>query len=292
MALSATRYREHPPSPALRAHVRVLWELSGPCDDPAPQRMIPDGAMSLWLNFGAPLLWASGAGHHVPSGGTVLLGELRRPFDLSSDGALDVVGVAFLPGAARAFVDAPLRELVDRLVADPPLAPPLATGLARSVLGAEPHQRVPLLQQALASALGAARAPSAPVRRALDLLERDETGLRIATLAETVGLGPRQLERRFADEVGIAPRALASVLRFRRALDAMRAGGADFAAIALRCGYADQPHLIRDFSRFAGTPPARFAASEAPRTRTEWLADPRRPRGDVAFVQDRSAPRS
>ena len=157
--------------------------------------------------------------------------------------------------------------------------------------GAEPPERVPLLQEALASALVAPRAPSAPVRRALDLLERDEGQLRIATLAETIGLGARQLERRFADEVGIGPKALASVLRFRRALAAMRSGDGDFAAIALRCGYVDQPHLVRDFARYAGAPPTRFALSDAPRTRAEWLAQPRRRRADVAFVQDRSGPR-
>jgi AraC-like DNA-binding protein len=224
MALSSTQYREHLPIPALRAHVRVLWELSGPCDDPAPQRMIPDGSISLWINFGAPLAWAPDRGEDVPPGGTLFLGEIRRPFELSSSGALDVVGVSFRAGRARAFVDAPLRELVDRLIADPPLAATLSRDLARSVHGADPEDRIALLQAALARALVAPRAPLGPVRRALDLLERDQGTLRIATLADTVGLSPRQLERRFVEEVGIAPKPLASVLRFRRALDAMVAG--------------------------------------------------------------------
>lgn len=278
MTLSSTQYREHLPVPALRAQVRVLWELSGPCDDPAPQRMIPDGSMSLWINFGAPLAWLRGSGGdlEVLRGGTVLFGEVRRPFELASSGALDLVGVSFSAGGARGFVDAPLRELVDRLVADPPLAGALARDLARSVHGAGPRERIPLLQAALARAVVAPRVPSSPVRRALELLDRDDGTLRVATLADTVGLSPRQLERRFAEEVGIAPKPLASVLRFRRALDAMMAGRPDFAAIAGRCGYVDQSHLVRDFTRFAGAPPTRFVASDAPRTRAEWL---RRPAG-------------
>lgn len=277
MALSRTTYREHLPSPALRAHVRVIWELSGPCDDPAPQRMIPDGAMSLWLNFGAPLAWAPGAGHDVPSGGTLLLGELRRPFEVSSNGALDIVGVSFWAGRARTFVDAPLRELVDRLVADPPLVTALARELRRSVQAADPRERIALLQLALARALAAPRAQSSPVPLALDLMERDEDAPRVASLAETVGLTRRQLERRFAEEVGIAPKSLASVIRFRRALDAIVASDADFSAIALQCGYVDQSHMIRDFTRFAGAPPTRFVANDAPRLRAEWLARTPRP---------------
>jgi AraC-like DNA-binding protein len=279
MTLPSTQYREHLPIPALRAHVRVLWELSGPCDDPAPQRMIPDGSMSLWLNFGAPLAWVPGGGHDVPRGGTLFLGEIRRPFEISSSGALDVVGVSFWAGRARTLVDAPLRELVDRLVADPPLAAKLSRDLARSVHGADPGDRITLLQTALARAIVASRVPSGPVRRALELLERDEGTLRIATLAETVGLSPRQIERRFAEEVGVAPKPLAAVLRFRRALDAMMVGSTDFAAIAGRCGYFDQSHLVRDFTRFAGSPPTRFVATDAPRMRAEWLARARRPAG-------------
>ncbi|AKF11615.1 helix-turn-helix domain-containing protein [Sandaracinus amylolyticus] len=273
MALSSTQYREHLPIPALRGHVRVVWELSGPCDQPLPQRMVPDGAMSWWINFGAPLAWPDGDGS-VPPGGTLFIGEIRRPFALSSSGALDVVGVSFWPGRARTFVDVPPRELVDRLSVDPPLAATLSRQLARSVNDADPGDRVALVQAALARALVAPRAPSGPVRRALELLERGAGTLRIATLADTVGLSPRQLERRFADEVGVAPKALASVLRFRRALDAMTSSRAEFATIARSCGYADQAHLVREFTRFTGSPPTRFLAEDAPRARAEWLRDP------------------
>jgi AraC-like DNA-binding protein len=276
MSLARTTYREHLPRPELRGHVRVIWELSGACDDPAPQRMIPDGAMSLWLNFGAPLAWAPEAGHDVPPGGALLVGELRRPFALASSGALDLVGVSFRPGRAAAFVAAPLRELVDRLVAAPPLAGALPR--ERTVAAAEPLDRVGLLQDALVRALarGEPRPPRGSVQRALELLERDAGAPRIAALAATLGLTPRQLERRFADEVGVSPKAFSSVLRFRRALAAMTVRGPDFSEIALGCGYVDQSHMIRDFTRFAGAPPTRFVADEAPRLRAEWLAPARR----------------
>lgn len=268
MALAATRYREHAPHPALRDHVRMLWELSGPCDDPSPHRLLPDAAMSLWLNFGAPFTSGSRA---VAREGVALLSELRRPLEVASAGALDLVGVNFWPGHVRAFLDAPLSEVVDRLVAEPPIGARLA-----SVVDADPADRIPRLQEALLQALRPSRAPSAPVLHALSLLDRDEPAPDVVTLARTLGLGTRQLERRFRDELGASPKQLASVLRFRRALDALRAPRPDFAAIAHRCGYADQSHFVREFARYTRTPPARFVATDAPRTRSEWLARPRR----------------
>ena len=272
MALSQLRYREHLPSPTLRTHVRAIWELAGACDDPAPQRLLPDGTMSLWVNFGAPL--TSPTGDDVPTGGALLLGELRRPFEVGSRGALDLVGVSFCTGSAGAFFDVPLRELVDRQRTDPPLTTARARARLRSVAAAEPEDRLALVQAALVDALAAPRRARPSIRQALALLGRAVAAPRVTSLAETVGLSPRQLERGFADEVGIAPKALASVLRFRRALAAITRGRAELAAIALDCGYVDQSHMVRDFTRFAGVPPTHFLAREAPRHRPEWLRRP------------------
>lgn len=270
MALSATFYREHAPPSALRAHVRVLWELSGPCDDPAPQRLIPDGSMSLWINLGGAI---TGGLNRIGHCGAALLGEVRRPIEVAALGVLDLVGVTFWPGHARAFLDAQLPEVVNRVVADPPLTLQL-----RGVYAADPKHRIARLQEALLDALRPTRAPSAQVSHALTLLARDDGSPDIASLADALGLSTRQLERRFTDELGASPKQLASVLRFRRALDAMRGGKPDFAAIALQCGYADQAHLVRDFTRYTGAPPGRFVREEAPQTRDEWLARPRHAR--------------
>jgi AraC-like DNA-binding protein len=264
MALAATRYREHAPHPALRAHVRMLWELSGPCDEPSPQKLFPDGTMSLWLNFGGSI---RGGSEHIATGGVALLGEIRRPIEVSSMGALDLVGITFWPGHARVFLDAQLPQLVDRIVADPP-----STLRLRGVHDAEPADRISRLQHALLEAVRPKRAPSEHVMHALSLLGGAAPD--IASLADTMGMSTRQLERRFNDELGASPKQMASLLRFRRALAAMRVSRPDFAAIALQCGYADQAHLVRDFKRHAGAPPGRFVANEAPRTRSEWLAEP------------------
>lgn len=178
MALVTMKYREHAPLPALRAHVRMLWEMSGPCDTaPGPQKLFPDGSMSLWFNFGAPI---SGGTEHIATGGSALLGEIRRPIEVASSGELDLVGVNFWPGHARAFLDAQLPELVNRLVVEPPL-----TIHVRGVHAAEPTDRIDRLQEALLKAVQPKRAPSERVLHGLTLLEGGAPD--IATLAQTLG---------------------------------------------------------------------------------------------------------
>jgi transcriptional regulator GlxA family with amidase domain len=89
--------------------------------------------------------------------------------------------------------------------------------------------------------------------RAIAVIERSAGTLSIDAVARASGLGARQLERRFLEDVGVTPKALARIVRFQRALRGLRAG-APPAAVAAACGFADQPHLAREFRRFAGLP--------------------------------------
>ena len=58
--------------------------------------------------------------------------------------------------------------------------------------------------------------------------------------------------------VGYGPVLLRRVLRFRRVVSRIDAGGAldDLAGLAAEAGYADQAHLTRESSDLAGLPPA------------------------------------
>ncbi len=91
----------------------------------------------------------------------------------------------------------------------------------------------------------------------------------VPEVAGAVGLGERQLRRRFTEAVGYGPKTFARVARFRRALALLR-GGAAPAAAAYDAGYADQAHLTRELRALAGGTPAALrngAASALRRTR-------------------------
>ena len=87
------------------------------------------------------------------------------------------------------------------------------------------------------------RAVQAAVVRLLD------PSLRIEQLAGELGISERQLRRRFRAAVGYGPKTLQRVLRLRRVLARAAASDADtdLAAAAFERGYADQPHLGREY---------------------------------------------
>ncbi len=80
-------------------------------------------------------------------------------------------------------------------------------------------------------------------------------------VAAAAHLSRRQLERRFAAEAGTSPKALAVRARFEHVKDALAYPvKPNLADLALEFGFSDQAHLTRDFRRFSGRTPQRFAA--------------------------------
>ncbi|WP_171166032.1 AraC family transcriptional regulator [Streptomyces sp. I05A-00742] len=85
----------------------------------------------------------------------------------------------------------------------------------------------------------------------------------IADLARETGWSPRRLQQAFQRHVGVAPRTVASMTRFRRTLETLVTTPAELphADLAVRCGYYDQSHLIREFKAVTGLTPRAVRAA-------------------------------
>jgi len=107
------------------------------------------------------------------------------------------------------------------------------------------------------TALVHAASTPATRRAAIGWLARQPHG-RVADLPALIGLGERQLRRRFQVAVGYEPKRLARILRLQRLLalaERTPPGRGRLAALALAAGYADQAHLVRECVELAGLTP-------------------------------------
>lgn len=103
--------------------------------------------------------------------------------------------------------------------------------------------------------------PPAWLRRALDLLHATtDRGVPIAELASACTVHRGTLMRAFAQHLGTTPGAYHRALRTAHAAGELARGRAP-AAAALDCGFADQPHLTRLFSRSLGLTPRAFVGA-------------------------------
>lgn len=250
--LGGQRYRERPPAPALRALVASVWvQRIGRDAAPHTHRRVPSGAVEVACRIGA-----------APR----VIGPLTEPLvEVVEPGAV-VIGMRFVPGGFAAVAGQPVSEVVGHAVGAEALWGPEAAALGDAIAAApSPTAALIALQRFVFDRI--ADSPDALVSAAVrDLMPW--RAAEVTSLSAKLHLSETQLRRRFRAAVGHSPKTLHRMLRFQGFLAlAQRAiaqgrGPADdgLALLALRSGYADQPHLTRECVRLTGVPPRVFLA--------------------------------
>ena len=259
-------YREFQPHPALATRVRLIWIYESSATDSADelQRIVPDGYPELLLHFGDCFSEIGIDGKLYRQARLMFAGQISRPLMLRSGASAGVIGVRFWPHAAGALLQIPMTELVDHRLDLDTLWGGLAASLVDETWAAQNStERVRVVERFLLRRLpsDAIAPPDAALSCCVDMLDATDGRISVDALASAVNLSARQIQRRFLHEIGIPPRLLASIFRFRRVFDLVEQSSntnAPWTDAALSAGYFDQAHMIRDFKRFAGQSPQAF----------------------------------
>jgi AraC-like DNA-binding protein len=134
------------------------------------------------------------------------------------------------------------------------------------------EERFDLVERMLAAKLQAAEPPPPDVDWAWRRLTASRGRVQVAELATELGCSRKHLAARFREHVGLPPKLVARMMRFRHASDRLLGAttSSSLSELAATCGYYDQAHLDRDFRDFAQTTPTAYVAER------------------VTFVQDTS----
>lgn len=248
----AVRYAEYRPAQALARVVDCYWILEGHGTG-VPEPIIPDGRIEIILHYGVRF-----ERHHVNGSverqpASLIVGQILAPMCLGYRGQAGVAGIRLRPAAARAIVRDSAAAITNRAVDLEDLFGSTASLRERLALAADDSTRVTLLDAWLARILREGPAPE--IDAAVEAIVSSGGTIPLAALADATGLSRRQLERRFLTDVGVTPKSFARLVRLQSALRRISLGET-LAEVALACGYYDQPHMTRDFSRLAETSPA------------------------------------
>jgi AraC-like DNA-binding protein len=234
--LAWQRFQRHEfplPSPDLAPFVARYWIVKWDYTEPYRQLIVP--YPNVHLSFGDGFAEV----HGVSSGHVFKV----------LDGSGWVFGVAFHPGCFRPFLRAPVTSITDRSIP--------ATDVFHD-LPDEPE--VHTVEKMLRANLPP-RDPKADL--AAEIVDRiiAEPGItRVDVLAGELGTNIRQLQRLFAEHVGVGPKWVIRRYRLHEVTERMAAGVTiDWAGLAADLGYADQAHFVRDFTAMFGESPTRYA---------------------------------
>jgi AraC-like DNA-binding protein len=281
--VSPFRYREVPPPPDLAWAVECFWLAEG--DPGGTERIVPDGCPELVVQLGGEMLAGDEGEALRPQPRALLVGQRTRALLVSPRGPFRTVAVRLRPGALGAVVRDHAGTLTDRWASLEELFGAKAHLLLHHLEDApDEGARMAALERFVRARLAGARR-IARLDRALDAVRSMRGRISVRALRHAAGASERWLERAFFREVGLAPRTLSGVLRVQSAL-LLRESLQSWAGLAAELGYFDQPHLTREFKRYAGLPPAALLEALGPLARA--FTEPERLRAllDVGSVQD------
>jgi AraC-like DNA-binding protein len=155
-----------------------------------------------------------------------------------------------------------MYELTDHMVSFEELFGPWGVQLQKRVGDADdPREKIALLQTGLTHLLQKNQKEYALLDHAVDLIAQTHGMLTIRELAAHVGYSKRYLDTLFKDHVGLAPKSLASILRFQECYQVWtRQASLASYRNRLPAYYYDQAHFIKEFKRYTGFTPRHYQA--------------------------------
>ncbi|MFE3454141.1 DUF6597 domain-containing transcriptional factor [Nonomuraea sp. NPDC059194] len=231
------RFQRHAvasPSPDLAPFVERYWMVSWEYGEPYRQLVVPYPNVHLTFRDDGAIVQGVQGGHRI----RVLAGTSG------------VFGVAFRPGGFRPFLRRSVSTITNRSIEASqvfPAAPPDPV----EVETVEDYLRSRLPER------------DARAERAADIVAtivaRPEL-TRVDALARHLGTSVRELQRLFAEYVGIGPKWVIRRYRLHEVTERLARGvPIDWPGLAAELGYADQAHFVRDFKDVFGESPTRYA---------------------------------
>lgn len=253
------------PSPVLRPYVDSMVGYHEVMDPRAVHHGLPSPSTTVIIAFDEPLdtawlgdptsrdrYWSLAAGLHP------------EPALIRTHGIQHGIQLSLTPAGVRRFLGLPVGALATALVHHRDLPLGISDHL-REELEALPcwTARFDRLERHLGDLVGHDRGVIRPeLAHAWHLLTRARPA-RVAEAAVEVGWSRRHLASRFRDEFGITPQDAVRVARFDTARR-LALAGRPLAEVAATAGYADQPHLTREWRRLAGQTPTETLAGPFP----------------------------
>jgi AraC-like DNA-binding protein len=199
----------------------------------------------------------------VERGQSAIFGVASQSISRVLEGDGLVFGVQFLPGGFQAFFGKPIASLTDRSVPIGEVFDETEHEWEAAILSLQDDAAMIAHAESRLLAKGPQRhADADAVLRIVNTIADEREVGKVDDVVRLTGLSKRTLERLFRQYVGVSPKWVIQHYRLHEAAEyAGRDEPHDWADLAARLGYADQAHFIRDFKRFVGQSPTRYAAT-------------------------------
>lgn len=100
--------------------------------------------------------------------------------------------------------------------------------------------------------------PNTRLNTAVQLIQQFKGNIQMKSLSQHLNISTRQLRNVFNEKIGVPPKQMARMMRFKNALSIPPSENENMAQYANRLGYYDESHFIYEFKLFAGMTPSKY----------------------------------
>jgi len=254
-------YQTYSPGTELAHFVKCYWILESPAGQmPVRQRIVPDGCMEMIFHYGD--LYKQ----YLPDGGFVIqprcfvFGQITDTLEIEPTGDSGIFSIRFHPDGFLPFATLPIREMDNKAVSLEQLYNQEGTDLQNTVLTATTVEaRIEIVESFLLNRLQQAETVDSIIKSTIDTILTANGQLSVNELSAQLKVNRRQLERNFAEAVGLSPKQLSKIIRLQATLKLLLSNQfTSLTALAYEGNYYDQAHFIKDFREFTGQTPKEF----------------------------------
>ncbi|MGF1531519.1 MAG: DUF6597 domain-containing transcriptional factor [Puniceicoccaceae bacterium] len=246
---ASLRYREFAPPPALESILVGIWTLIGSEQGQNTYfyHVVPDGCTDLVYDRGA--------------GEGFIFGTVSASKTVVMPGDVSIVGIRLQPHVLQSVTGLPPSEVMNT----EPSFTSASVGYLNDLFEryafpkGQPFGKSQV--EALAEAVASMHRPERINPRAQWLISALLEGNgSVDRASQTTGFCTRQLQRIARQDLGLAPKMFGCILRLQQTFHSILDTNKNQAHTAALHGYADQAHMIREFTRLTGYSPGFWRA--------------------------------
>lgn len=260
----AMQFHHIEPHFLLKKYIEKMWlfESSGkmPFDD--MKLVVPNGNIKLTVSYQNGIIAAvNGNTFTSKEHDITLTGMIDVPviLDVDEDVATETIGIEFSPQGAYRFFHFTLNEVQNKIYSLSDVLGEIGKQLVEQMNNTTlPQQKIVVLQQFLLNQLSLQN-EDLIFEYCIEKILSSKGRITIKELEKKTGYSSRWLNMKFNDKLGVSPKNLCSIIRFKQYYSAFIGGNEkSFFRKDFYEFYYDQSHFIKDFKRFTGLPPTKF----------------------------------